>query len=170
MGGKEGHKERRRSPPGGCRRTKRRGMAPLSAWGQSEGGPSGRKELPGSRSVFLDTQSHHLRPGGSHALSLRIGGSSPALSDGWPCAGKRMGPVAEAGSAHLPHVTSRRRSGTGASEGKGGEKLFLSLLFCSLGVLNIRRGGSAGSAGHGRQGFCRRKGAGLAGLRGRGLR
>lgn len=66
-----------------------------------------------------------------------------------------MGPVAEAGSpapgpdlcAHMPHVTSRRRSGTGASEGKGGEKLFLSLLFCSLGVLNIRRGGSSGAQG-----------------------
>lgn len=90
-----------------------------------------------------------------------------------------MGPVAEAGSpapgpdlcAHLPHVTSRRRSGTVASEGKGGEKLFLFLLFCSLGVLNIRRGGSSGgSAGRGRQGVCRRKWVGLGRLRGRGLR
>lgn len=62
--------------------------------GQSEGGPSGRKELPGSRSVFLDTQSHHLRPGGSHALSLRIVGSSPARpspTDG-PAQGKGWAP------------------------------------------------------------------------------
>lgn len=49
VGGKEGHKERRRSLPGGCRRTKRRGMVPLSAWARAREAPVGEKscQVPG---------------------------------------------------------------------------------------------------------------------------
>lgn len=116
-----------------------------------------------ARSVCLYTQSHHLR-----------GQPSPALWDGSGGSEERTGSLVEAvrpglqpamGSpapdpnlrTQLPHVTLR--SSTRGSEGKGRRKLFLSLLFCSLGVLNSQQGGKREC----RPGVCRKEGGGRVG-------
>lgn len=144
-------------------------MVPPKCLGQRWGGaPTGEGSCKVSVSVHPESSSE--RP------------ASPALwdgSDGWeertgPLCYRQSGPACSQpwrallltptlSTAATCHFT---RSSTRGSEGKGGRKLFLSLLFCSLGVLNIQQ---AGNRSAGQVSVGRREGAELARLPGRGL-
>lgn len=156
--GREGQKERRRSRQADAG-TQRGGDGASKCPGLSKGALMRGKA---ARSVCLYTD-HHLR-----------GQPSPALWDGSDGSEERTGRLAEAvrpglqpamGSpapdpnlrTQLPHVTLR--SSTRGSEGKGRRKSFLSLLFCSLGVLNSQQGGKREC----RPGVCRKEGGGRVG-------
>ena len=128
--------------------------------GPERGSPTGGEA---ARSVCLYTQSHHLRSQPSPALWDGSDGSEertgPFVEAVRPCLQPAMeSPAADPSlRAQLPHVTLR--GSTRGSEGKGGRKLFLSLLFCSLGVLNIQQGGKQEC----RPGVCRKEGRGRVG-------